>query len=942
MADKEVTIRFTSEGLEEILQRLQELEQELQRVNQQVFGGPAPSSSPPGAGAPGSPRGGAPPPPPPGSGASATQQATQAASSAAGIQFAGFTAQQSAGGWVITTPQGQQIPLGSWQDVRDFASAIGAQLPAAPPSGSGVATAAAATAAAAAGAASRIPADMQRFINNFSPALTSAALALAISAQYGGRAMVGEEIHWQDYVRDITVPLFATAGGVVGAFAGMPLVGAILGGFVGSVTQNLTGPQLQRGVMLDVLDDLRRITGLRLGFAAGNYDIGVINTILTGARAGMPLGRYWADVIQSLPAPLREPFGQAVVRYATDPVLFGLYGYGATTGTQSIPTMVGAALAAGDYTSPLITMLPIPGVREVAQFHARARAEAMLAQPRAEAAGAVFQAALQFGGTPAARTALPAYQGALGAMVAALRQQRAMSLHPLEQAQLDAQIQQLEIQMQLQLPGTIAQTRLGEIQAFGGERLTAAQIGLQTAQIYGMPVQMLPFGELTSAMRELAQELRRFLRENAPYLSPAQEASIRAQIAQMEFQAGPAMRAQMASMAIAQSGVEYTRTLAEFGAFTARAQILGPPAARYGIAAGQVAILANRVAQLRQLAVQPGVDYNTRQSLMAAAAQLEAQMQQLGIGAELGYIGEMGGAAATLWQLPSIQAQTALLQGVGGLEAMPLLQQMMGAATGQVGVAQWQLQALRAAGVSPLHPLFVQAQRQLATAQLGAEQMRLATAVVPMSAQMREQFSNVETALAIARTTFAGYADIRGLLSAEMQLIGRRIAEIQAMPPPETPAVRAARTEEINRLLLQAAGLQMQLEEGWLDRLISQVWNAPESFNLVASGFTRREASLFHGIAVRAFGGSREMSEYWRRQVPAFYASLIGRIGTPTGFMETAMMPARLEGNLNVRIIVEQPGQSPITRVEQVNLRDSNPIDYTLTPIMVRAGGMRQ
>jgi hypothetical protein len=269
------------------------------------------------------------------------------------------------------------------------------------------------------------------------------------------------------------------------------------------------------------------------------------------------------------------------------------------------------------------------------------------------------------------------------------------------------------------------------------------------------------------------------------------------------------------------------------------------------------------------------------------------------------------------------------------------MQQIVGAAAGQVGVAQWQLQQLQALGMSPLNPQFVAAQRGLLAAQLGLEQARLQTAVVPMSAQMREQFSNVQTALGVATTTFAGYADIRGLLAAQLGLIQRRIAEIQAMPPAETPAVQAARTQEINQLVLQAAAVQQQLEMGWMDRLISQVWNAPGSFNLVASGFTRREASLFYGVLNRAFGGSAAASDFWRREVPAFYTSLIGRTGTPAGFMETAMLP-RIEGNLNVRIIVEQPGSAPVTRVERVQLRDSTVLDYNLTPIMIRGGGSRQ
>jgi hypothetical protein len=990
MAERELTFKFTAEGLDQVLQRLQELERQLTQVNQQASsstgGMPSATVPPPPTSA------GAPPVPAAGGALAGTRQATQQGTPAPVQIMPGMTAYPAGSGWEVQMPTGQRVPVGTWQELRQFAGFFGVSLPPAPAPGTGLSTQPSFDPGMVSSigverywqefAAGRTSLDFLSWqqaqfrqwvasggVGSFADylavgpmrpgmqalqflarvgggaALLSAVGGLASSgAGFLGQALVGAETHWQNLVGSNIANALVVLGGAIGLGVGGPLgalAGAGLGYVGGALLQPLLQPSFERGLRLDVIEDLRRATGLRLGYAASPWSPTVQNLIAALGMAGIPLGGWAAQQVEMLPATLREPYAQAMLRYAADPFLFGLYGAGFMQSPDARTLLIGGALAAGDYLSPLVALDPYGWPRAVAQRHARARAEAMLIQPRIDVASTAFGYALQFGGTAAARDVLPSYQQNIQSLISALQAQRSVSMHPLEQAQLDAQIYQLQMQAQYAVPSMFVQTRLGEIQAFGGERLTTVQLAFQAAQLGGTPVQQMPFAELSGAMRELASELRRFLRESATWLSPAQQASIRAQIAQMEFQAGPALQAQRTAMILSQTGAEFGRALAELQAGTVLPTLLGAPEARLGVAQQQAVLAAQRAAQLRQQATLAGIDYATRQSLLAAAAQLEAQAQQAGIGGMLGFVGEMTGVAGGLWQMQAGAAQIALLQGVGGREAIPLMQQIVGAAAGQVGVAQWQLQQLQALGMSPLNPQFVAAQRGLLAAQLGLEQARLQTAVVPMSAQMREQFSNVQTALGVATTTFAGYADIRGLLGAELGLIQRRIAEIQAMPPADTPAVQAARTQEINQLVLQAAAVQQQLEMGWMDRLISQVWNAPGSFNLVASGFTRREASLFYGVLNRAFGGSAAASDFWRREVPAFYTSLIGRTGTPAGFMETAMLP-RIEGNLNVRIIVEQPGSAPVTRVERVQLRDSTVLDYNLTPIMIRGGGSRQ
>jgi len=189
--------------------------------------------------------------------------------------------------------------------------------------------------------------------------------------------------------------------------------------------------------------------------------------------------------------------------------------------------------------------------------------------------------------------------------------------------------------------------------------------------------------------------------------------------------------------------------------------------------------------------------------------------------------------------------------------------------------------------------------------------------------------------LTTAQTTFAQFADIRALYESLMRQTGERLRAM-AMHR-ERMRERGLWTEEMEtrwrqeamQQVIELAQYQQAYENRWLDRLVSQVWNAPARMDAVAAWFTRREASLFYDIVPWAFGGTRERAQWMRETVPMMYRTLIGRLGTQEGFIETAMASIMagaqnaFSGDLRIQIVVEDSGNRLID-AQQVHLNLNN------------------
>ena len=189
--------------------------------------------------------------------------------------------------------------------------------------------------------------------------------------------------------------------------------------------------------------------------------------------------------------------------------------------------------------------------------------------------------------------------------------------------------------------------------------------------------------------------------------------------------------------------------------------------------------------------------------------------------------------------------------------------------------------------------------------------------------------------LTTAQTTFAQFADIRALYESLMRQTGERLRAM-AMHR-ERMRERGLWTEEMEtrwrqeamQQVIELAQYQQAYENRWLDRLVAQVWNAPARMDAVAAWFTRREASLFYDIVPWAFGGTRERAQWMRETVPMMYRTLVGRLGTQEGFIETAMAAIMagaqnaFSGDLRIQIVVEDSGNRLID-AQQVHLNLNN------------------
>lgn len=221
--------------------------------------------------------------------------------------------------------------------------------------------------------------------------------------------------------------------------------------------------------------------------------------------------------------------------------------------------------------------------------------------------------------------------------------------------------------------------------------------------------------------------------------------------------------------------------------------------------------------------------------------------------------------------------------------------------------------------------------------------LQASVAVIPETPTRQAERTLQSAMLQIMRTTFAGWGDIRGALQQMMQLGIGRVAELREnfLNMPEevraNPEAQLRYIQAISSELTQLAALQQQLEQGWLDRLISSVFNAGGNFDLVARQFTMREASLFYNIYPAAFGGTLEQTRYWREQIPLLYASLFGMTNLPEGMLTTAGAVAQTASvDLNITLRVEREG-NPIIESTRVTVPAGNN-QQAFVDIPVRVG----
>jgi hypothetical protein len=216
---------------------------------------------------------------------------------------------------------------------------------------------------------------------------------------------------------------------------------------------------------------------------------------------------------------------------------------------------------------------------------------------------------------------------------------------------------------------------------------------------------------------------------------------------------------------------------------------------------------------------------------------------------------------------------------------------------------------------SPDSRVIADLEREIAGAE--AAQLSMFGGSYRASYELRGASRNLNAYMTILGSTATVPGNMRAGAEAQLGIAQAKLQEIEKiyksqMESASTDAQRktAQETYEINKnevMLSEALPAQQMLESGQLDRLVSQVYGAGGNFDMVASQFTAREATLFGGMVGRSFGGTEAQMKKYRKSGPLFFNTLAGATQTQEGFLETvaAGKEVAIDGEITVHVIME-------------------------------------
>lgn len=736
---------------------------------------------------------------------------------------------------------------------------------------------------------------------------------------YAGRAAAGHTVYPQERTMATMGSAFtiggAIAGGIAGAFLGNPVIGAMagmgLGNVVGSAYQSYWTPGLEADI------ERTKIAELDLTFGRGlsrNYDLGHANirrALTDMLPRGLMMSNGIAANLGTNGAWGTENLGNvmipAMIQGQFNPSVFGRFGYGVDR--NSVKAGGIAAVMSGDYGNPLVSN---QGLNNFAASLGNLRYTGGIMQEQLSASKIAYQTESQFAGYTSSASEFKEVSHGQSFVLNNLKEQAKQ----MEKAGATADPEYYRVKTQIaSIQSEKRQTsyqremlRFGESESRFGLRTQRASQAFEYERATGTQPEDLPWQRQSDTFTAHAGAIRgEMARLRAKkLLSPMQEYQMTQEAEAEEYRAKmiPLQKQSAVWDIREQRGSTY---VSQTRAANMGLTMLGGPNERYE--AAQREIEANQMLldlERQRLANDKSLTAEKKEQLRGTIANLEGSQTAARIEAERAkvqghYAVGMAGIGVERQQIAGAYAK-----GAGGAESTGLIVAGLGATAKEMAEVQKIIDAPSTNPVTRAQMLERQAGLWTKMYQQQGE-----AGAPPMSAEQRIDMSNLQTQYNIATTTFASYADMRGLLQGQMGLIGNRVTDLNRnrsalkAKGEWTPESEARYTEERNSWVQQAAGTQQKLEEGWLDRLVSRTWNEPGNFNIIASQFTKREASLFAGIQTRAFGGNANQSDYWRRQYPAQYTSMIGKTGTQEGFVETAMTKSGAIGNGTVEIILK-------------------------------------
>lgn len=444
-------------------------------------------------------------------------------------------------------------------------------------------------------------------------------------------------------------------------------------------------------------------------------------------------------------------------------------------------------------------------------------------------------------------------------------------------------------------------------QSAGAYGMGQANRAFERALFSGAPVEGMPYaqriGAVQSQIGRLNQEMRE--REQAGMLSPAMRMQYLEQIGQLQQQADVLIPREREQAGIRQSaaGLELanTRQVGAVSIETAR-----------GSGSDQARVLEARVAALqKEKELTDQILANSRYLTNEEKLQLATRSESLKVQTELAQVAvEVARSKAREAAFGTSQAETRSSAMVGVLEAGTSGDitsfSIKGFRAAEQEVGFYQSEIKRMEQFDPDNPLIQEYRQKLAQAKVGAGVARQGLADVPVSPQLAERQAQLRASMAISQMGMGTFGDVRQNLREQVGLAAQRVRDIDAREKELrsqgitiTPAMRAQFAQEKAQAQVDMAGLMMQYEEGWDQRLVSQVYNMPGNAVLAMSQMTHREAAR-SGVFHRAFGGSRAQTEEMRSLFPRMMGMLGS--GDPGALSDRA---AAAPVNINLRVKLE-------------------------------------
>lgn len=302
----------------------------------------------------------------------------------------------------------------------------------------------------------------------------------------------------------------------------------------------------------------------------------------------------------------------------------------------------------------------------------------------------------------------------------------------------------------------------------------------------------------------------------------------------------------------------------------------------------------------------PAYDYflSHQQDLMGKGVRLteqeQAQMRLKGKQSQLGAIeatAQYYGGIATAQEQQYGAAGSAISTLYGSAASTPYALAVAGASVSVLAAAQQRLTSLQEFGagpglIEPAKAQVAQAYGQRVSDWVSATQFQPSPTTSESLAQSQFNLQALTTAFGTRGSVRGEYRQVQGALEQQMEeLQNQRQAVMENAPPEMRQRLEFQFNQQQRSIQYQMLSTQQTLQEGWLERVMGGVWNAPNNMDLVLNQFNYAGA-VGRGVRARHLGAtSADVAMYQSQALEGGGGvSFQGAYGIPNDFTAAAFM----------------------------------------------------